>query len=153
VGNAGSDGSSFLATTRDRLAGGTMTEEIKRLQWIVHKGVTIAHTDFRGLKGQSLIDQIDKNLGELLDKVKGGKRNLLLMTDITDVPMTGDSYTKIRQVSEVLAPYVVARALLGVAGSRRVVLKAINAVVDYSVKAFSAKEEAMEWLVERYMSR
>jgi hypothetical protein len=130
-----------------------MAEDIKRLQWVVHKGVTIAHTDFRGLKGDSLIEQIDKNLVDLLDRVKGGKRNLLLLTDITDVPMTGDSYSKIRQVSERLAPHAVARALLGVSGSRKVVLKAINAVVDYSVKGFSTREEAMEWLVERYMSR
>ena len=130
-----------------------MTDEIKRLQWIVYKGVTVAHTDFRGLQGKALSDQMEFNLVELLEKASGVKKSLLLLTDLTDVPMTGDTYSKVRKTSEVLAPYLKARATLGVSGSRKFVVNALNAIVDYPLKVFSTKEAALEWLVEQSVIR
>jgi hypothetical protein len=131
----------------------TMAEEIKRLQWIVHKGVTMAHTDFRGLKGKDLTDQMDRNLVQILDRMKGGKRNLLLLSDFTDVPLTGDVYTRSREISEILSPHLVARAMLGITGSRKFVINALNTLVNYPFRMCKSKEEALEWLLERAMIR
>ncbi|MEW6347568.1 MAG: hypothetical protein AB1646_00775 [Thermodesulfobacteriota bacterium] len=130
-----------------------MAEEIKRLQWIVHKGVTIARSDFRGLKGKEFVDQMHRNLSEILDRVGDGKRNLLMVSDFTDVPIIGDSYTEMRKVSETLAPHMIARAVLGVRGPKKFMLNAMNVLFDNSLRAFDSEKEAKEWLVERAVRR
>ncbi len=129
-----------------------MTGEIKRLEWIVYKGVTIGFSDFRELQGQALIDAVNVNLEQLLEKCKGGKRNLLLLTDLTGVSLTGDVYKRTREVSEILAPHLVARAMLGVTGPRKFVINALNALTEYPIRMCQTKQEALEWLVERAMT-
>jgi hypothetical protein len=131
---------------------GHMPEEKKRLQWIVYKGVTIARSDFTGLKGKEFIDQMYTNLEQLLERVGDGKRNLLMLSDFTDIPIIGDTYTEMRKVSERLAPHMIARAVLGVRGTKKFLLNAMNVVTDNRLRAFDSEKEAKEWLVEKAMS-
>ncbi len=129
-----------------------MPKEKKRLEWIVYKGVTIARSDFTGLKGQEFIDQMYTNLAGLLERVGNGKRNLLMVSDFTDVPIIGNSYTEMRKVSERLAPHMIARAVLGVRGPRKFMLNAMNVILDNRLRAFDSEKEAKEWLVAKAMS-
>jgi hypothetical protein len=126
--------------------------EIIRRQRIIHTGVEMLHTDYRGLTGQELIDQMRENVTVMLGEVETGRRNFLQVIDLSGVEVPVGGYSSLRELTVQIEPYILARAVVGATGPRRFVLKAINSLLDTKIAAFDSVEEAKDWLVSRAYS-
>ncbi|MEW6351587.1 MAG: hypothetical protein AB1646_21255 [Thermodesulfobacteriota bacterium] len=128
-----------------------METEIVRRTRVVYKGIELLLTDYRGLTGPQFLDQMRENVRQMLAEVAKGRRDYLQIIDLSGIEVPYGGYATMRELTLQIEPYILARAVVGVTGPRRFVLKAINSLLDTKIAAFDSVEEAMDWLVSKVL--
>lgn len=126
-----------------------MEKYSKNTTIISHKGKDIAYLDYRNLKKPS---DFKIKVGETLERTKyyyeNNIKDILVLTDLTGSFIFGDAPKYLKESTKLGKPFVKKSAVIGISGTKRVLLNMINVFSGYRTKAFSTIEEAKDWLVK-----
>ncbi|MEA2042437.1 MAG: STAS/SEC14 domain-containing protein [Bacteroidota bacterium] len=116
---------------------------------IKHKGKDIALLDYTNLKKP---EQFAENVGKTIERIKYYKenniKNLLVLTDLTGSFIYGEGLKYLKESTKLGRPFVKKSAVIGLSRSKKIMLNMINIFSGYETKAFSNKEDALDWLAE-----
>jgi hypothetical protein len=114
-----------------------------KVQFIEHKGKKILHLDFSGCKSVELEAIVQEAKRVIGTQPHGSVRTL---TDVTDTEMSKDTSTIVKDLTTFNKPYVVAAAVVGVTGLKKVIYNAIVALSGRNMSTFNTIAEAKDWL-------
>jgi hypothetical protein len=123
----------------------------ERIKWITHKGKEILFMDFSSLSSDEMVKVIlDVEKYYESDIIPQGKKDLLLLSDITEARVFGDSLNETKRVVKKFRPYSKKSAMVGLSAAKTVLLATINffAGETKASKPFATIEEAKDYLVE-----
>ena len=123
--------------------------DTRTLSWRKHEGHQILFADYRSLSTEEVVEAIKENEKMVAVLQQRGMRDLLILSDVTDVPVDKQVVTAFMSVSKVMKPITRASAVVGVDAPRKVVLSVVNAFSSVSNKALDSVEEAMDWLINQ----
>ncbi len=115
-----------------------------RIYPIWHNGKKIYFTDWSNLTN------IDESINAIEETVsfleKNNEYNLLEIIDVRGSYASTQVLKKLKNGAKRSKPYGRKKAMVGIKGSKRVLLMAVNRFIDSSIKGFENIEEAKEWL-------
>ena len=119
-----------------------------RLTWIEHSGINILFADYSGLDEDSFVRQIETNKTDVVTEAKKlGEKRLLFLTDVSDTTFSEKVMWAFRELAELVDPYLLAGAVVGISGVRRIAFDMFNKLMAVKRRSFSSLEKAKEWLV------
>ena len=122
----------------------------ERLAWIEHSGINILFADYSGLDEDSFVRQIETNKTDVIAEAKKlGEKRLLFLTDVSDTTFSEKVMWAFRELAELIDPYLLAGAVVGISGVRRIAFDMFNKLMAVKRRSFSSLEKAKEWLVEQ----
>ncbi len=133
----------FNEVNTDRLVIKKMHMEIK---WENHNGKDILIVDYTGI---ILDENMTKQLNNAVAKLKEVKQGetLRFFSNVTGCFATPGFLEAAKQADkELQATYRMKSAIMGITGTKAILLKAHNLVVKSKVQQVKSKEEAMEYL-------
>jgi 1-deoxy-D-xylulose 5-phosphate reductoisomerase len=116
-----------------------------RTRFVDHRGKKVLVLDYSGIREPAeALAAIEESKREV---VRHPHKSLRVLTD-----STGSHYdTAVVQALKELAahdePYVIASAVVGVVGLKKVVLTAVNLFSKRKITMFDSREQALDWLV------
>ncbi|WP_421764991.1 hypothetical protein [Ekhidna sp.] len=115
------------------------------ISFIEHQGKKIIFCDFKEMKDkQQIFDQLD----EMAETFKQSGGNLLVLTDVRGTKNDPEIVDKTKRLGkEVFSVYAKKRAIIGMDGLRKLILKGYNAITGNDLKPFSTIEEAKDYLI------
>jgi hypothetical protein len=113
------------------------------VQFIEHKGKKILHLDFSGCKSVELGKIVQEAKGLIGKQPEGSVRTL---TDVTDTEMSKDTSAIVKDLTGFNKPYVVAAAVVGVTGLKKIIYNAVVALNGRNMSTFDTIAEAKDWL-------
>jgi hypothetical protein len=114
-------------------------------RWIEHNGKSVLVTDFRGLRGEQLLS----NLEELATIMTDNPIPVRLLLNAEGIFVDPTLLTYAKQLGkEVFAAKASKTAALGVRGAKATLLQFYNAFTGAQVQPFNSEREALDWLVE-----
>lgn len=122
----------------------------ERIKWISHKGKEILFLDYSSLKSDKVIElllEIEKFYdSEIIQKEK---KNILILSDITDARIFGESLAESKRVIKKFRQYSKKSAMVGLSAAKTILLSGINlfAGENKASKQFSSIEQAKDYLV------
>jgi hypothetical protein len=121
------------------------------MEAIEHRGTRITYVNYEGLSGEKLADEIKTNhrIAMELAKKRGGRRDGLILVNVTNAYFTGSSVDEMKASAAELKPSIVALAAVGVTGLKSFVLDLFGSVSGVATKEFATVEEAKDWLVDQ----
>lgn len=111
---------------------------------IYYKGKTIYYTDWTNLLDEQEALEIIETTTSFIEKNK--EYNLLEIVDITGSYASPSILNAIKKSAQRTKEYNLKKAIVGVKGSKKVLLAAVNRFIDGSIKGFESIDEAKEWL-------
>ncbi len=116
----------------------------KRLRWTKYQEKDILIQDYSKLPG----DDIARLMSAIADQIiKSGKKDLLIIVDVTDGIGNKAAIGAFGKYSKLLKPVFKKTAVLGIDGVKKIFLNAINKLSDVGATPFDSYEEAKEWLI------
>jgi hypothetical protein len=112
-------------------------------QFIEHKGKKILHLDFTGCKIAELPGIIQTAKAMVGKEAPGSVRTL---TNVTNMEVTKETSAIMKDFTTFNKPYVVAGAVVGVTGLKKVIYSAIVAVNGRNMSTFDTIDQAKDWL-------
>jgi hypothetical protein len=110
---------------------------------ITHKGREILYVDYRGMKEQDILEEMDKATEFALKE----NRPLLRLSNMTDVYAVPSVVDKAKASGKRTKHLTIKRAAVGITGAKKVLFNAFNRVSGNNARAFDDVEEAKDWLV------
>ncbi|MBN2006103.1 MAG: hypothetical protein JXA21_22290 [Anaerolineae bacterium] len=115
------------------------------VEWIEYKGKRILYVDFRGLRNEGMLENLEleaKMLAETPGKV-------LVLGNFEGTRASNAFMDRLKQLGkEVIEDKVARNAVLGVTGLKEILMRAYNAVTGGKARPFATEAEALEWLVK-----
>lgn len=117
-----------------------------RINIINHHGQDVHYMDFRKLYLKDFIAHLFTCLNYIRNY---GKDDMLLLFDVTDASVFGESLSEAKKFAKEIIPFRKKSALIGVHGAKKVLLNSILMISNSGdkVKAFNSMDEALDWLV------
>jgi len=118
------------------------------VEWIEHKGKQILVLDYRGLEPEDVIEHVEVGAKLVQEVPLPTKIRVLYNFERAVVNAT----VMVRLISlgqQVIEPRTEKSAVLGVQGTRHILLTAYNRATgaDKNQKLFDSEEEALDWLI------
>lgn len=117
-----------------------------RIYPIEHKGKIIYYSDWRNLKTSDEAIRVMNETADFIEKL--GQTNLLELLDTEGSYAPPEVLMELKKVNARVKKYSGRKAVVGVHGTRKVLLNAINSFSSTQIKAFDTLEKAKDWLVE-----
>ena len=118
----------------------------KPFEIVTHKGKNIVVVDLSNTKPSENIEL----LSEIQPKIAAfPSKSVLALTDVTDAIFDSESSQALKDFASKNTPYMKASAVVGADGLRAVLLSTVRLFTKREIKAFSTREGAMDWLVNR----
>jgi len=115
-----------------------------RIYPIWHNGKKIYFTDWSNLlETNQTLEAIEETVSYI---EKNNEYNLLELLDIRGSYASSQVLLALKNAGNRTKPYSLKKAMVGVTGSKRVLLIAVNRFIDGSIKGFDNIEEAKDWL-------
>jgi hypothetical protein len=114
-----------------------------RVQFIQYKDKKILHLDFSGCKSVELATIVQEAKTVISTQPHGSVRTL---TDVTDTEMSKDTSAIVKDLTSFNKPYVIAAAVVGVIGLKKVIYNAIVAISGRNMSTFDTIPQAKDWL-------
>jgi hypothetical protein len=76
-----------------------------------------------------------------------GKRNLLMLVDVTGSFIYGEVLEEIKKAGKLTKDLTLKEAVVGVTGSKKILLKIVQSITRMNLKVFDTPEEAKNWLI------
>ncbi len=118
------------------------------INWIEHKGKKILNVDYTGLKMEKELVALTEKTIPFFTALEKGTR-VLMLVDLTGCYVTpGFLDAAKKQEKEVLANYVVKRAIVGITGPKVVLLKGFNLFTKQKLEPFDTRTMALDYLAK-----
>lgn len=116
------------------------------IQRITHNGKPVIYADFRGLKEQAMMAQVDELVRIIIQE---GKPQLMCYVYNKKNYATPAYMRHLEEATKKGKPYVNKSVIVAELNwPKRVILKAYNLLFDRNVVAFSSQEEALNYLTD-----
>jgi hypothetical protein len=76
-----------------------------------------------------------------------GKRNLLMLVDITGSFVYGEVLEEIKKAGKFTKELTAKEAVVGITGGKKILLKIVQTLTNMNLKVFNTVNEAKDWLV------
>jgi hypothetical protein len=120
---------------------------MERTRFVEHRGKKILLLDYSGIREPS---EALRAIKESRDEVrKHPPKSLRVLTDSTDSHYDTAVVQALKDLAAHDEPYVVASAVVGVVGLKKVVLTAVNLFSKRKIMMFDTRGDALEWLVSQ----
>ena len=118
------------------------------VEWVEHKGQQILVLDYRGLEPEDVIEHIELG-AKLVQEVPPPTKICVLYNFERAVVNAAVMVRLIRLGQQVIEPRTEKSAVLGVQGTRHILLTAYNRATGAgkTQQVFETQEEALDWLV------
>lgn len=126
-----------------------LEESDGRYQVLTHRGKQIYFSDYRGLMGEALAQQIHKNVSLGVELGNRGIRDRLTLVDFTDTIATQEVMDALKESAIKQKSNIKATAVVGVTGMRKHLLGVVNRLTGIGARPFDTLEQAKDWLVEQ----
>jgi len=115
---------------------------------VVYRGVTVLMVDYSGIVG---VPELRDAVRRANDQVRGypPTRSLRVLVDCTGLPYSLDRAEILRKSAEENAPYVRARALVGLNRLAQRLVEAFAGLTGRPLRSFEDAESALDWLAEQ----
>lgn len=117
----------------------------ERIYPIYHKGKTIYYTDWTNLLEEEEALEAIEETTSFIEKNK--EYNLLEIVDITNSYASPAILNALKKSAKRTKAFNKKKAIVGIQGSKKILLMAINRFIDGSIKGFETVNEAKEWLI------
>ena len=120
---------------------------MERVAFVEHRGRRILVVDYSGLRNLTEIEPPATQATQTMAEEPRG--SVLALVDLTGVPLSLRSTRQLGELAVSNAPFVKARALVGIPAAARPVMRAISQLSGRPMEAFSDRESALDWLAEQ----
>ncbi len=116
-----------------------------RIQFVTHQGKRVLFLDYSHRDAAGL-----NTLSEEGHRVisREAPNSLLTLTDVTATSFDQQSVELLKARVAANAPYVRRAAVVGLSGLQRLIYEAVKLFTKRSIRAFSTRQEALDWLVK-----
>ena len=120
----------------------------KGAQFIEYKGQSIYYVDYSNIKTNDEFMSVIKQSNSFREKVKSeGKKNLLMLVDVSGSFVYGDVLTEIKKAGKITKEMTLKEAVVGISGGKKILLKIVQSFTNMNLKVFDSVDEAKDWLV------
>ena len=121
----------------------------KGAQFVEYKGKSIYYVNYSDIKTNEEFMSVIKQSNGFREKVKSeGKKDLLMLVDVTGSFVYGDVLTEIKKAGKITKAMTLKEAVVGISGGKKILLKIVQSFTNMNLKVFDTIEEAEDWLVE-----
>jgi hypothetical protein len=121
---------------------------IKGAQFIEYKGKNIYYVDYSNIKTNDEFMSVIKQSNGFREKVKSeGKKDLLMLVDVSGSYVYGDVLTEIKKAGKITKEMTQKEAVVGISGGKKILLKIVQSFTNMNLKVFDSIDEAKDWLV------
>jgi hypothetical protein len=121
---------------------------VQGAKFIEYKGKQIYYVDYSNIKSNDEFLAVIKQTNAFREKVKAeGKRDLLMLVDITGSFVYGEVLEEIKKAGKHTKEITAKEAVVGITGGKKILLKIVQAVTNMNFKVFDRVEDAQDWLV------
>lgn len=122
-------------------------EPTDRVAFIEHRGARILSVDYAGLRAPAELAPVAAEATRQMEREARG--SVLVLVNFTGVPHNLRTVRQLGDMAVANAPFVRARALVGLPETAHPVMRAIALLSGKPMEAFSERESALDWLAER----
>jgi hypothetical protein len=120
----------------------------KGAQFIEYKGNSIYYVDYSNIKTNDEFMTVIKQSNSFREKIKSeGKKNLLMLVDISGSFVYGDVLTEIKKAGKITKEMTLKEAVVGISGGKKILLKIVQSFTNMNLKVFDSIDDAKDWLV------
>lgn len=120
-----------------------------RASFITYKGTEIYFVDYRNIKKtEEFLEAIEGTNKFREGLKKEGRKDLLMLVDVTGSFVFGDILDRLKKSKKETVPLLKKSAIVGVSGSKKILLNIVNAFTNFESKAFDSQEDALNWLIK-----
>ncbi len=121
---------------------------IKGAQFVEYKGQSIYYVDYSNIKSNDEFIAVIKQSNSFREKVRSeGKKDLLMLVDISGSFVYGDVLTEIKKAGKITKELTLKEAVVGISGGKKILLKIVQSFTNMNLKVFDSIDEAKDWLV------
>ena len=118
------------------------------LQFVEYKGQSIYYVDYSNIKSNDEFISVIKQSNSFREKVRSeGKKDLLMLVDISGSFVYGDVLTEIKKAGKITKELTLKEAVVGISGGKKILLKIVQSFTNMNLKVFDSIDEAKDWLV------
>jgi hypothetical protein len=121
---------------------------VQGAKFVEYKGKQIYYVDYSNIKTNDEFLAVIKQTNAFREKVKAeGKRDLLMLVDITGSFVYGEVLEEIKKAGKHTKEITAKEAVVGITGGKKILLKIVQAITNMNLKVFDKVEDAQDWLV------
>jgi hypothetical protein len=121
---------------------------IKGAQFVEYKGQSIYYVDYSNIKSNDEFMSVIKQSNSFREKVRSeGKKDLLMLVDISGSFVYGDVLTEIKKAGKITKELTLKEAVVGISGGKKILLRIVQSFTNMNLKVFDSIDEAKDWLV------
>jgi hypothetical protein len=113
--------------------------------WMTHKGKKVFYADYSNMNPEELSVE-GASIVSVLSKMP--KDSVLSLVDVRGTFGTRDAMNILKGITSKTKFYVHKRAVIGITGVQKILLKALNQFVGQNSVSFDSVDEALEWLIQ-----
>lgn len=118
----------------------------KRIYPIFHKGKKIYFSDWSNLKKAEEALPVMEETVSFIEKM--GEYNLLEIIDATGSFSPPKVLNALKDAGKRTKKFNKRKAIVGITGSKRIILAGVNRFIDGNIKGFDTIDEAKDWIVK-----
>jgi hypothetical protein len=121
------------------------SQAASRVQFITHRGKRVLSIDYSrsGVEGMKAVAEEGHRVIALEPP-----NSVLTLNDVTGASFDQESVEVLKSRVAANAPYVKRAAVIGISGLQRLIYEAVQMFTKRSIRAFSSREEALDYLTE-----
>ncbi|MBN1143723.1 MAG: hypothetical protein JXA72_04845 [Bacteroidales bacterium] len=117
-------------------------------KFIEYKGKPIYYIDYSNIKTSEEFLAIIKSTNAFREKLKhDGMKDLLMLVNISGSFVYGDVLAEIKKAASQTKELIAKEAIVGITGSKKILLKILQSFAKMDFRIFDTEEEAKDWLV------
>lgn len=117
--------------------------------FIEYKGKEIYYVDYSNLKTSEDFIAVIKSTNSFREQLKSsGKRNLLMLVNITGSYVYGDVLDALKKSGKITKELTKKEAIVGATGAKKILLQISQLFTGMQLRPFETTDEAKEWLVQ-----
>ncbi len=117
---------------------------MERINFIQHQGKQLLHLDLRDARAAEVIKLCRDAMPVIADQPV---RSLRTLTDVTNMTFNTEASETLKEFTKHNKPYVIAGAVVGVTGLKKIIYNAVLRFSGRNIVAFETLDEAKNWLV------
>jgi hypothetical protein len=114
-------------------------------RWTTHKGKKIFYADYSDMNSEEVKAE-GASIVSMLSSTP--EKSVLSLVDMRGTFGTSDTMDILKGITSKTKVHIRKRAVIGVTGVRKILLKALNQFVHQESVAFDSLDKALDWLVE-----